>query len=55
MAYIPVQVMTAKATKEVIVSAGAIDSPMLLMLSGIGPRAQLDRHQVRKRSNILMI
>ena len=32
---------TASASKEVIVAAGAINSPHLLLLSGIGPRAQL--------------
>jgi len=34
------------ATKEVVVSAGAVNSPQLLMLSGIGPREELLKHQV---------
>ncbi|SDR60136.1 choline dehydrogenase [Rhizobiales bacterium GAS113] len=33
---------TARARKEVIVSAGAVGSPHLLLLSGIGPRAELE-------------
>jgi choline dehydrogenase len=35
------QVQTIRAQREVIVSAGAYQSPVLLMLSGIGPEDQL--------------
>lgn len=35
-----------RATKEVIVSAGSINSPQILMLSGIGPKAELAKHGI---------
>src|SRR5680860_778636 len=37
---------TAHASAEVIVSGGAINSPQLLMLSGIGPGAHLHEHGI---------
>lgn len=35
-----------QATREVLLSGGAINSPQLLMLSGIGPAAELKRHGI---------
>lgn len=40
----PLQTFTAQ--REVILSAGAFQSPQLLMLSGIGPRDELQRHGI---------
>ncbi|XP_034936849.1 glucose dehydrogenase [FAD, quinone]-like [Chelonus insularis] len=36
-----------KTTKEVILSAGSIASPHLLMLSGIGPKEELKEHGIK--------
>lgn len=34
------------AKKEITVSGGAINTPQILMLSGIGPREELEQHQI---------
>lgn len=39
-------VETIRATREVILSASSINTPKLLMLSGIGPAADLARHGI---------
>ncbi|MFN7791619.1 MAG: GMC family oxidoreductase, partial [Cyclobacteriaceae bacterium] len=38
--------LIARARKEVIVSAGAFESPKLLMLSGIGEKSELKKHGI---------
>lgn len=40
------EVRTVHATKEVVVAAGAFNTPQLLMLSGIGPKDHLADHGV---------
>lgn len=40
------QSITLGADKEVIVSSGAINSPQVLMLSGIGPKKHLSEHGI---------
>lgn len=50
-----VEVTTADATyklsarREIVLSAGTFQSPQLLMVSGIGPRAELERHDIPVR------
>jgi choline dehydrogenase-like flavoprotein len=39
-------VETLSAAREVIISGGAVNSPQLLMLSGIGPAEELKRHGI---------
>jgi len=45
-------IQKAYASKEVILSAGAFQSPQLLMLSGIGPQEVLKRHQISVKKDL---
>ena len=40
------QVHVVYARREVILSAGALQSPQILLLSGVGDRAELEQHQI---------
>ncbi len=43
---------TLKARREVILCAGSINSPQLLLLSGIGPAEELARHAITQRHEL---
>jgi choline dehydrogenase len=43
---------TALAAREVILAGGAFNTPQLLMLSGIGPRAELQQHGIDARVDL---
>ncbi|PXX59613.1 Choline dehydrogenase [Pseudomonas sp. LAMO17WK12:I10] len=45
-------VFQLQARREVILSAGAINSPQLLLLSGIGPAEELARHGIAQRHEL---
>jgi len=36
-----------RASKDIILSAGALDTPKILLLSGIGPAGDLSRHGIK--------
>lgn len=44
--------MKAYSKKEVILSAGAIQSPTLLMRSGIGPKEHLNKHKIACKADL---
>ncbi|XP_033213791.1 glucose dehydrogenase [FAD, quinone]-like [Belonocnema kinseyi] len=45
-------IQAVMAKKEVIVSAGSINSPKLLMASGVGPAEELEKHEIKVIQNL---
>ena len=43
---------TASATREVVLCGGAFNTPQLLKLSGIGPKAELEQHAITTRVDL---
>lgn len=41
-----------RAKKEVLVCGGTVNTPQLLMLSGIGPKEELDKHNINQVHNL---
>ena len=46
------QARRLQARREVLLCAGALQSPQLLMLSGVGPAAELERHGIAVRHQL---
>lgn len=44
------QIIRIRAKKEIVLSGGAINSPQLLMLSGVGPRQHLADLGIQKNT-----
>ena len=48
----PARTETVRATREVVLAAGAFNTPQLLKLSGIGARAELEKHDIEVRVDL---